>query len=97
MKHPNALLCREDSDSSACIRPDVKATPPGHSLVFEKNPDFLYKHIWGKRAYNRQDTRATSFRGGLNKKTCEVCYGKAIAQFTVWMLYAFVQAPPREI
>jgi hypothetical protein len=28
VKRPDALLCREDSDSSVCIRPDVRATRP---------------------------------------------------------------------
>jgi hypothetical protein len=49
VKRPNALLCREDSDSSACIRPNVRATPSGRSSVFEKNPNFLYRHGLGRQ------------------------------------------------
>jgi hypothetical protein len=39
VKLPDALLCREDSDSSACICPDIRATPSKRSLEFEKNLD----------------------------------------------------------
>jgi len=79
MKCPDALLCREDSDSSACIRPDVRATPTGCYSVFEKNPDFLCRHRLGKIACNRPDAMATPSEHGLNKETREARYGKVVA------------------
>jgi hypothetical protein len=60
--------CVEDSDSSACIRPDVSATPSGHSSVFEKNPDFLWRHELGKTACNRLDARAILYGFALIRK-----------------------------
>jgi hypothetical protein len=47
--HQDALLCREDSDSSACICPDIRATPFGRSSVFKKNLDFLCRCGLGRQ------------------------------------------------
>jgi hypothetical protein len=55
VKHLDALLCQEDSDSLACIRTNVKATPSDRSLVFEKNSDFLCRHGSGKTTCNCLD------------------------------------------
>jgi hypothetical protein len=46
VKRLDALLCQEDSDSSACIRLDVRATPSGRSLEFEKNPKSFTDANW---------------------------------------------------
>jgi hypothetical protein len=46
VKRPDAILCREYSDSPACIRPDVRITPSGRSSVFEKNPDSFADLDW---------------------------------------------------
>jgi len=57
VKHPNVLLCQEDSASLASIRPDDRATSSGRSLVF-KNTDWkdsLQIRI-GKIACNRPNT-----------------------------------------
>jgi hypothetical protein len=97
VKHSDTLLCLEDSDSAAYIRLDVRAIPSGCSSVFKKNPEFLCRHRSGKTACTRPDSRATSPGHGLNKETREARYGKAVAQFTVWMLFASVLTPPREI
>jgi hypothetical protein len=93
MKCPDTLLCREDSDSSACISLDIRATPSGRSSVFKKNPDFLCRHGSGKTTFNHPDARSTLSRRDLNK---EARYGKAVMQFTVRTLYASVWTPPRE-
>jgi hypothetical protein len=69
----------------------------GCTLVFEKNPNFLCRHGSRKTACNRPDARATSSGCSLKLKMCEVHYGKVVAQFTVWTLYASVRMPPREI
>jgi hypothetical protein len=97
VKRLDALLCREDSNSSTCIRPDVKSTPSGRSSVLKNNPDFLCRHGSGKIACNRPDTRATSSGRGLNIETSEVRYRKKVAQFTVRKLFASVRMPPKEI
>jgi hypothetical protein len=86
----------EDSNSSACIRLNVKTTPSGRSSVFKKNPNFLYRHGSGKTACNHSDARETPSKRGLNKKMREAHYGKAIEQFPIRTLYASVQTPPRE-
>jgi len=46
VKCPEALLCQEDSDSSMCIRPDVRATPSVRSSEFEKNPKSFADADW---------------------------------------------------
>jgi hypothetical protein len=46
---------------------------------------------------NCSNSRATPSGRGLNMETRETCYGKAVAQFTVWILYASVRTRPREI
>jgi hypothetical protein len=46
---------------------------------------------------NRPDSRATPSERCFNMETREVHYGKAVAQFTVRMLYASIQTRPREI
>jgi hypothetical protein len=65
----------------------------GRSSVFEKDSSFpLHTRI-------EKDSLQPSERG-LNMETREVRYGKAVAQFTVWTLYATLDAvwmPPREI
>jgi hypothetical protein len=90
VKRLDVLLCREDSNSSACIRPDLRATPSGRSSVFKKNPKFLYRHGSKKTACNCPDARATSSGSDLNEETHEARYGKAVAQFTIRMLYASI-------
>lgn len=95
VKRPDALLSREDFDSLACIRPDVRATLSGCSSMLEKNLDFLCKHGSGKTTCNRSDARATSSECDLNKETREAYYGKAIAQFTDRTLYADARTPPK--
>jgi hypothetical protein len=84
----DALLCREDSDSSVCILLDIRATPFGRSSVFEKNPESFSNTNW-------EDSLQPS-RRSLNKETREACYVKAVSQFTVRTLYASVRMPPRE-
>jgi hypothetical protein len=79
----DALLCREDSDSSAYIRPDVKVTPSERSSVFEKKLDFLCRHGSGKTACNRLDARATPSGRGLNMEMHEARYGNAVPLFTI--------------
>jgi hypothetical protein len=43
VKPPNALLCREDSDISACIHLDVKETCSDTALIME-----TYEALYGK-------------------------------------------------
>jgi hypothetical protein len=50
--------------------------------VFEKNPESFADMDW-------EDSLHPSGHG-LNKETLEARYGKAVAQFTVLMLYASV-------
>jgi hypothetical protein len=69
----------------------------GRSSMFEKNPDFLCRHGSEKTACNRPDTRTTPSGRGLNMETREARYGKTVAKFTVWTLYASVRTPPRKI
>jgi hypothetical protein len=57
--------------------------------VFEKNPESFADMDW-------EDSLHPSGHG-LNKETLEARYGKAVAQFTVLMLYASVWTQPREI
>jgi len=83
VKRPNTLLCREDSDSLACIHLDVRAT--------------LFERRLGKIACNRPNARATLSGPGLNMEILDERYGKAVAQFTVHTLYGFVQTPSIEI
>jgi hypothetical protein len=92
----DALLCREDFDSSPCIRPDVKATRP-NTLQCSKNLDFICRQGLGKTTCNHPDARATPSRCDLNMETREARYGKVVVQFTVRTLFASVQTPPREI
>jgi hypothetical protein len=70
VKLPDALLCREDSDSLACIHPDDRATPFGRSSVFEKNLESFTDTDW-------EDNFQLSGRG-LNKETREVRYGRRL-------------------
>jgi hypothetical protein len=44
VKRPDALLCREDSENSAYIRPDSRVSLSGRSSLFEKSPNFLCRH-----------------------------------------------------
>jgi hypothetical protein len=70
VKLPDALLCREDSDSLACIRLHDRATPFGRSSVFEKNLESFTDTDW-------EDSLQPSGRG-LNKETREACYGRRL-------------------
>jgi hypothetical protein len=65
--------------------------------VFKKNPDFLYRHGSRKTACNRLNARETPSGRGLNIEMREARYGKAVAQFAIWTLFASIQTPPREI
>jgi hypothetical protein len=93
----DALLCREDSISSALHLLERQGNTSRYYSMFEENPDFLCKHGSEKTACNPPNTRATSSKCGLNMETCEARYGKKVAQFTIRTLFASIQTLPREI
>jgi hypothetical protein len=64
-----------------CNRLDVRETPTARGLIMEVTCSRV----------------ATQSGRGLNMKTRGACYGKPVAQKTVWMLNTFVRKSPREI
>jgi hypothetical protein len=97
VKHLGALLSREDSNKLSVASVRTSGNTSRSSSVFKKNPNFICRHRSRKIACNRLDSRAISSKCGLNIETHEVRYGKAVAQFTVWTLFASVWMLPREI
>jgi hypothetical protein len=71
-----------------CNRPDYRVTPFGCCPCYEND---VQTHC------NSPDSRATPSIRDFNMETREVCYGKAVAQFTVRNLYASNRMLPREI
>jgi hypothetical protein len=78
VKCPDALLCLDDSNSIVLHPSGSQGNTSKYTLVFEKNPIFLYRHRSGKTTCNRLDAKATLSEHGLNMETRETHYGNAL-------------------
>jgi len=95
--HPNgpvmrsdALQCLEDSDKFNVASVWTSKQYIQTLFSVQEDSSFSLQTRIGKHSLQPSER-------GFNIETCEVHYGKAVVQFTVWMLYASVRTPPREI